>query len=103
MSQVYQYFTGYIDEEDLAFVGYAEISSIAISRKMRSMELGIVCDSVLDYRVIESAQNSLKEKLMLKKATLRPHYNKGLFELVYTTPLSTDFLMALRRSLRTIP
>lgn len=81
MPQVYQYFTGYIDEEDLVFVGYAEISSIVISRKMRSMELGIVCDSVLDYRVIESTQNSLKEKLKLKKAILCPHYNKGLFEL----------------------
>lgn len=81
MAQVYQYFSGYISEEDLAFIGYAEIVSMKIRREARELELGIAADSIIDYRIIETAQSSLCERLELKKASIVTHYSKSLFDL----------------------
>ena len=81
MGQVYQYFRDYISEEDLALIGYAEITSMKIRRASRQLELGIQSDILLDYKVIDSAQKSIQQKMELKKAVIKPHYSKNLFDI----------------------
>ncbi len=81
MGQVYQYFKDYISEEDLALIGYAEIISMKIRRASRELELGIQSDMIFDYSVIKSVQKSIQEKMELKKAVIKPHYSKSLFDI----------------------
>lgn len=81
MGQVYQYFSNYLNEDDLAFIGYSEIISMKIRRASRELELGIQSDTILDYRIIESAQKSIQEKMNLKKTVIKPHYSPGLFDI----------------------
>ncbi len=81
MAQVYNYFSNYISQEDLAVVGYAYITSMKVSRAERTLELGILSDILIDYNTIVSVQESLCNTLELKKAVLKIKYNKNLFDI----------------------
>lgn len=81
MGQIYQYFSGYLSEEDLALIGYAQIISMKIRRATRELEVGIQSDTVFDYKVIDSAQKSISEKMDLKKTVIKPHYSQNLFSI----------------------
>ena len=79
MAQVYNYFSNYINSDDLAEIGYSEIVSLKIRRASRTVELGILSDKLLDYATIESCQHSIAEKMELNKAEIKVHYDKSLF------------------------
>ncbi len=81
MAQVYQYFANYLTEEDLAFIGYAEIVSLKVRREAREVELGILSDTIFDYKVIENAQKSIQSKMELKKANIVVKYPAELFSI----------------------
>ncbi len=80
MAQFYNYFSNYISEEDLAVIGYAEIVSLKIRRASRTVEIGILSDSIIDYSVIDSAQKSIAQNMQLKKAVINTQYDKSLFD-----------------------
>ena len=42
MAQVYNYFSNYINSDDLAEIGYSEIVSLKIRRASRTVELGVL-------------------------------------------------------------
>ena len=78
--QVCCYFSKYISEEDLVYIGSAEITSMKVFKDERSLELGLLCGTLLNNKVIDSVQNSLCSGLDLKKAVLKIKYNTNLFD-----------------------
>lgn len=78
--QVCCYFSKYISEEDLVYIGSAEITSMKVFKDERSLELGLLCGTLLNNNVIDSVQNSLCSGLDLKKAVLKIKYNTNLFD-----------------------
>lgn len=81
MAKLYDLFSEYINEEDLAVIGYAQITSLKIRQASRSVEIGITNDAVLDYSVIESAQKSIAEKMNLSKVVFKVKYRPELFDI----------------------
>lgn len=81
MAKLYDLFSEYINEEDLAVIGYAQITSLKIRQASRTVEIGITNDAVLDYSVIESAQKSVAEKMNLSKAVFKVTYRPELFDI----------------------
>ena len=81
MAKLYDLFSEYINEEDLAVIGYAQITSLKIRQASRSVEIGITNDAVLDYSVLESAQKSIAEKMNLSKVVFKVKYRPELFDI----------------------
>lgn len=81
MAKLYDLFSEYINEEDLAVIGYAQITSLKIRQASRAVEIGITNDAVLDYSVLESAQKSIAEKMNLSKVVFKVKYRPELFDI----------------------
>lgn len=81
MAQFYNYFSNYISEEDLQYIGFCEIISLKIRRESRYVEIGLFSDEIIDYSVIDRVQKSLCKNMDLKKAVLNMRYNENLFEI----------------------
>ena len=52
MAKIYDYFSQYIDGDDLAIVGSGEITRFAVYREARKLELGVLLDKTIDYSKI---------------------------------------------------
>ena len=66
MNKLYDYFSPYINDNDLAVIGSGEITKFAVSRSNRSLEVGIMLDSIVDYSVVVRVQKSLEKNHILK-------------------------------------
>ena len=79
MNKLYDYFSPYINDNDLAVIGSGEITKFAVSRSNRSLEVGIMLDRIVDYSVVVRVQKSLEKNLQLKTAVLNIKYPSSLF------------------------
>lgn len=79
MNKLYDYFSPYINDNDLAVIGSGEITKFAVSRSNRSLEISIMLDRIVDYSVVVRVQKSLEKNLQLKTAVLNIKYPSSLF------------------------
>lgn len=81
MAQFYEYFSGYVNDDDMQIIGICTIKSLKIRRESRYVEIGLLSDEVIDYSLIERAQCSIASKMELKKATIKMQYPASLFDI----------------------
>ncbi len=81
MAKVYNFFSGYLTDDQLSVLGNGEITRFTVYREKRILELGIELDKLVDYDVVKSAQISLAGNLELKEANITIKYLKSLFSL----------------------
>ena len=81
MAKIYNYFSDYINDDDLAYIGNAEITRFTVYKSDRRLELDITMDRLLDYPLVNRCQNALKNALELSSAKINIKYLKSLFNL----------------------
>ena len=79
MNGFYDYFSAYIDKNDVSEFGFAEITRMTVERSNRTVALELFSEKLIDSRAIERAQISIANGMNLKKATLSVKYPKSLF------------------------
>ena len=81
MSQFFELFSPYVNEKDLAEIGYTYIERFKVRRASRTLTLGLYSDTLLDYGIVHRAAQALAEALTLKKTEIELRYDPSLFRL----------------------
>ena len=81
MAKIYNYFSNYINDEDLAYIGSGEITRFTVYKSDRRLELDILMDKLLDYQVVSRCRTALKNALDLNEAVINIKYFKSLFDI----------------------
>lgn len=77
------YFSEYVSEFQLSSLSQAQIVRFTVHRAERELSIILSLDALVDYSVFKSAQDSIKEKMNLKKVSIKPRYLSSLFEASY--------------------
>ncbi len=83
MSLFSEYFEGLVDNYQLSCLKDGEIKGLRINKAGREAELTLLLFELVPYSEISAAENSIKEKLMMKKFVIKPRYMSELFEPAY--------------------
>ena len=81
MAKIYNYFSNYINDEDLAYIVNGEITRFTVYKSDRRLELDILMDKLLDYQVVSRCRTALKNALDLNEAVINIKYFKSLFDI----------------------
>ena len=79
MTQFYELFSNYINNDDLQFIGTAYIKKFKVRKASRAVTLGLFSDTLIDYNVLARVKTALTEALELKKCILEMSYDQSLF------------------------
>lgn len=81
MSKLSNYFSDYIDANELALIGNGEIKRFTLRKEKRELDIKLFLDSFIPYSVIEKAQRSIANSLGINKATLDVNFPREEFSL----------------------
>ena len=81
MNRFADYFSNYVNDDTITYIGNGDISSFTVSRQNRELTVGVSFDSFVDYAVIDNAQNPIAQAMELKKVHLKPRFQKSQFSL----------------------
>lgn len=81
MNRFADYFSNYVNDDTITYIGNGDISSFTVSRQNRELTVGVSFDSFVDYAVIDNAQNQIAQAMELKKVHLKPSFPKSQFSL----------------------
>ena len=81
MNRFADYFSHYVNDDTITYIGNGDISSFTVSRQNRELTVGVSFDSFVDYTVIDNAQNQIAQAMELKKVHLKPRFPKSQFSL----------------------
>lgn len=81
MNRFADYFSNYVNDDTITYIGNGDISSFTVSRQNRELTVGVSFDSFVDYAVIDNAQNQIAQAMELKKVHLKPRFQKSQFSL----------------------
>ena len=81
MNRFADYFSNYVNDDTITYIGNGDISSFTVSRQNRELTVGVSFDSFVDYAVIDNAQNQIAQAMELKKVHLKPRFPKSQFSL----------------------
>lgn len=81
MNRFADYFSNYVNDDTIKYIGNGDISSFTVSRQNRELTVGVSFDSFVDYAVIDNAQNQIAQAMELKKVHLKPRFPKSQFSL----------------------
>ena len=81
MNRFADYFSHYVNDDTITYIGNGDISSFTVSRQNRELTVGVSFDSFVDYAVIDNAQNQIAQAMELKKVHLKPRFPKSQFSL----------------------
>lgn len=81
MNRFADYFSNYVNDDTITYIGNGDISSFTVSRQSRELTVGVSFDSFVDYAVIDNAQNQIAQAMELKKVHLKPRFPKSQFSL----------------------
>ncbi|MCC8073983.1 MAG: PolC-type DNA polymerase III [Clostridiales bacterium] len=79
MNKFSDYFSEYVGSAELPFIGNGEIVSFTVSRKQRTLTVGVHFDSFIRHDVISNAELSIARGIELSKATIKPTFPKSEF------------------------
>lgn len=77
------YFSAYVDNFQLSSLENGQIVRFAVKKEERELIVVLALDELVDYSVFKAAENSIKNNMNLKKATIKPRYISSLFEINY--------------------
>lgn len=77
------YFSAYVDNFQLSSLENGQIVRFAVKKEARELLVVLALDELVEYSVFKSAENSIKNNMNLKKATIKPRYISSLFEINY--------------------
>lgn len=77
------YFSEYVNNYQLSSLENGEIVRFTVKREDRELLVTLQMRELVEYSVFMSAEESIKEKMCLKKVTLKPRYISDLFDTSY--------------------
>lgn len=81
MAKFYDYFSTYVNDDDLALIGSGDITRFTVYKDDRRLELGLFLDRLVRYDVISRCQSALAHALELNGAKIVVTYPKRLFDI----------------------
>lgn len=81
MNRFADYFSNYVNDDTITYIGNGDITSFTVSRKDRELAVGLNLESFVDYGIIENSQNQIARAMELKKVHINPRFPKSEFSL----------------------
>ena len=57
MNRFADYFSNYVNDDTITYIGNGDITSFTVSRQDRELAVGLNLESFIDYGIIENSQN----------------------------------------------
>ena len=77
------YFGAFVENYQLSCLGEGEITRLAVKKEERELLVVLSLSELVPSSEFTGAENSIKDKMGLKKVTIRPRYISDLFETAY--------------------
>ena len=81
MNRFADYFSNYVNDDTITYIGNGDITSFTVSRQDRELAVGLNLESFIDYGIIENSQNQIERAMELKKVHINPRFPKSEFSL----------------------
>jgi DNA polymerase III alpha chain len=81
MNRFADYFSNYVNDDTITYIGNGDITSFTVSRQDRELTVGLNLESFIDYGIIENSQNQIARAMELKKVHINPRFPKSEFSL----------------------
>lgn len=81
MNRFADYFSNYVNDDTITYIGNGDITSFTVSRQDREFAVGLNLESFIDYGIIENSQNQIASAMELKKVHINPRFPKSEFSL----------------------
>ena len=81
MNRFADYFSNYVNDDTITYIGNGDITSFTVSRQDRELAVGLNLESFIDYGIIENSQNQIARAMELKKVHNNPRFPKSEFSL----------------------
>ena len=81
MNRFADYFSNYVNDDTITYIGNGDITSFTVSRQDRELAVGLNLESFIDYGIIENTQNQIARAMELKKVHINPRFPKSEFSL----------------------
>ena len=81
MNRFADYFSNYVNDDTITYIGNGDITSFTVSRQDRELAVGLNLESFVDYGIIENSQNQIARAMELKKVHINPRFPKSEFSL----------------------
>lgn len=77
MNRFADYFSNYVNDDTITYIGNGDITSFTVSRQDRELAVGLNLESFIDYGIIENSQNQIASAMELKKVHINPRFPKS--------------------------
>ena len=81
MHRFADYFSNYVNDDTITYIGNGDITSFTVSRQDRELAVGLNLESFVDYGIVENSQNQIAREMELKKVHINPRFPKSEFSL----------------------
>lgn len=81
MNRFADYFSNYVNDDTITYLGNGDITSFTVSRQDRELAVGLNLESFIDYGIVENSQNQIARAMELKKVHINPCFPKSEFSL----------------------
>ena len=81
MNRFADYFSNYVNDDTITYIGNGDITSFTVSRQDRELAVGLNLESFIDYSIVENSQNQIARAMELKKVHINPRFPKSEFSL----------------------
>lgn len=81
MNRFADYFSNYVNDDTITYIGNGDITSFTVSRQDRELAVGLNLESFIDYGIVENSQNQIARVMELKKVHINPRFPKSEFSL----------------------
>lgn len=81
MNRFADYFSNYVNDDTITYIGNGNITSFTVSRQDRELAIGLNLESFVDYGIVENSQNQIARAMELKKVHINPRFPKSEFSL----------------------
>ena len=81
MNRFADYFSNYVNDDTITYIGNGDITSFTVSRQDRELAVGLNLESFIDYGIVENSQNQIARAMELKKVHINPRFPKSEFSL----------------------
>lgn len=81
MNRFADYFSNYVNDDTITYIGNGDITSFTVSRQDRELAVGLNLEIFIDYSIVENSQNQIARAMELKKVHINPRFPKSEFSL----------------------
>ncbi len=81
MNRFADYFSNYVNDDTITYIGNGDITSFTVSRQDRELAVGLNLENFIDYGIVENSQNQIARAMELKKVHINPRFPKSEFSL----------------------